>query len=177
MAHSRRGQVRRTPLGRGQRRQTLWLTGTTTRTSLAGGGSALVTSLNAAGLALRPFTIVRTRGYFTIASDQQLATEFYEGAVGSTVVTDQAVAAGVASVPTPISEDASDWFVYDRIADEFVFGDATGFILGSILARLDSRAMRKVDLGEDLITVIEASTLNTSGITITQYMRFLVKLH
>ena len=70
--------------------------------------------LNAAALALRPFTVVRTRANLIIRSDQQAASELFEVAYGETVVSEQASAAGVVSVPTPVTEDASDWHVYDR---------------------------------------------------------------
>ena len=51
-------------------RKSFWFSGLHTRTTLAAASTAtLVTELNAAALALRPFTVIRTRGYLTIVSD------------------------------------------------------------------------------------------------------------
>ena len=56
--------------------------------------------LSAIGLALRPFTLIRVRGIFTIASDQSAATETQVGALGVAVVSEQAASIGVTAVPT-----------------------------------------------------------------------------
>ena len=173
MAHSRHVMVR----GRSQRRQTLWLGGTEVSTVIpAANGVVLQTSLNAAALALRPFTIIRSRGRVCVFSDQRVASEFYSAAYGNIVVTDQASAAGVASVPTPVTEDNSDWHVYKRMQQRVSVTTDVGVLLFGLSEEFDSKAMRKVDLGEDLISVWESSGLS-NGIQVIAYTRVLVKLH
>ena len=163
--------------GGSQRRQTLWLSSVTTVATIAPATPILLTSLNAAALSMRPFTVVRTRGNLTLESDQSVASEFYEAAYGDIVVSDEAVAAGVASVPTPVAQDASDWHVYARTSGIFEFGDATGFqTAGGQVMQFDSKAMRKVDLGEDLIGVVEGAAPGLGSI-IRVYVRTLIKLH
>ncbi len=98
-----------------QRRKTVWIGIGPTRTSFSGPSvTVLFLGLNATALALRPFTVVRVRGLWHVSSDQEVADEVQHIAMGFAVVSDQAIAAGVASVPTPFAEAASDlWFSYD----------------------------------------------------------------
>ena len=98
----------------GRKRETIWFGGAPFSAAVATTGVNLVTSLNAAALALRPFTIVRTRGVLRFSSDQEAATESWGGSFGMAVVSDQASAVGVTAVPTPTTENSSDlWFVYE----------------------------------------------------------------
>jgi len=174
MAHRKSGFVRR---GNVMRRATLWLSGVETVQASSTTSSSILTSLNAGALALRPFTIIRTRGMMSITSDQGAATERYAVALGGIVVTDEAVAAGVASVPTPSSEDASDWYFYERLANELQINSSIGFVgQGSRFKDFDSKAMRKVDIGQDAITV-QQGTVNNVGVILLAYCRTLVKLH
>ena len=58
------GFIRR---GGSMRRETAWLTDPTAEVTMSGAPTALlISSLNAAALALRPFTIIRTRGVIYI---------------------------------------------------------------------------------------------------------------
>ena len=68
----------------------------------------LVSTLNAAALALRPFTVMRTRGIVHWETDQLAASETPFGVVASIVVTESAAAAGAGSIPTPTTENDSD---------------------------------------------------------------------
>ena len=156
-------------------RETLWFGGTYTITTLAAGTPVLLTSLNAAALAMRPFTIVRTRGALLVGSDQTAAGEVQRVAYGKAVVSDQASLIGITAVPTPITDDGSDlWFVYQPLLGLFRLADATGIVQNNFQQDIDSKAMRKVDDGQDVVTVIE----NTgNGADILAYSRLLIKLH
>ncbi len=160
------------------RRESLWFEGAVANTTVAAASTAvLVTSLNAAALALRPFTVVRTRGRIGIASDQQVATELQDAAYGLAVVSDQAVAIGVTAVPTPDTDNGSDlWFVYERLMQGFFFGSTAAFILTLESRELDSRAMRKVEDGQDIVSVVETSSIS-DGVAIRSFQRLLIKLH
>ncbi len=177
--------ARRRPTGRfpalrqGQRRESLWLASVWTNNTLANLGTNLLLQLNAAALALRPFTVVRTRGYLHIASDQIANIENQAIGYGVIVVSEQASGAGVASVPTPISEPQSDWHVFESLASRFVISSAVGIDAAAGVGKeFDSKAMRKVDLGEDLITVLEVPDTGFSeSVVIRTYQRALIKLH
>jgi len=160
------------------RRETSWLTGPYASTTLASSGAtALTLSLTAAELALRPFTVIRTRGFFHVVSDQVAATENWGLSVGCCVVSDQSVAIGVTAVPTPETDRDSDlWFVFESLYGRLAFSDATGLRELGGTRTYDSRAMRKVEDGQDLIQVMEVPGGASSAI-IQASSRSLIKLH
>ncbi len=163
--------------GRTIRRTTMWLSGNFATNTLASTNAvALIGTLNAAGLALRPFTVVRTRGNMFLRSDQTSALELYSTSMGFAIVSDQAVAIGVTAVPTPETDMASDlWYVYEQMTSIFTFVSGVGFHpAGGISRTYDSKAMRKVDVGQDIAQVIECPS--TSGVFSDQ-SRILIKLH
>jgi len=135
--------------------------------------------LNAAALAMRPFTVVRSRFNWAIVSDQVVAAESFGAAAGGCVVSDQAAAIGVSAVPTPVTDQGSDLFYwYDQHFGRFLVLSAIGFVeTGADNMRdIDSKAMRKVNEDEDLIITFETFSFVSSA-QITFGGRFLVKLH
>ncbi len=158
------------------RRESLWFGGVDQSTTTSGASSAVaLTSLNAAALSLRPFTIIRTRGIIRIQSDQAAAAEVQGAAWGACVVSDQSLAIGVTALPTPVTDSGSDlWFGYEWIMSNAT--DLTDLAIGGVSKEIDSRAMRKVEDGQDVITVME-SAVNTNGLTLRSFSWFLVKLH
>ncbi len=173
---ARRSFVRGPALRQGQRRQTVWLDITSTDTTLAAAGTqVLIGVLNAAALALRPFTIVRTRGTWLVTSDQNAATESYFGNLGIAVVSEQAAAVGIGALPTPATERGSDLFLLLETWAGF-FRFSAGSAVSEMPREFDSKAMRKVNEAEQVAIVIEAGTLG-SGIDVQVVGRMLVKLH
>jgi len=161
------------------RRETLWIGETETSDVLASANSVVISSsLTTAGLALRPFTIIRTVGYAFITSDQVATSESYQGAFGQCVVSDQAAAIGVTAVPTPFTDLGSDlWFQHQILMNSFVDATTVGFEpVGGVGMAWESRAMRKVNDDQDWILVKEASSLS-AGLRLTTAGRSLVKLH
>ena len=146
-----------------QRRESLWIFLTEAATTMASANTAvLVLSLNAAALALRPFTIVRTRMDWFLRSDQTAALEAYQTALGLAVVSDQAVGIGVTAIPTPFTDMGSDlWFTHEIQSSVFAFISGVGFQSDAGVNRVvDSKAMRKVEDGEDIIMALENSSLS-----------------
>ena len=168
------------PRGRvGQRRETIWSALITQEVAIAGGDVATLMSFAGAGInALRPYTIVRTRGLLRIRSDQQAADEFQQVSFGHCVVSDQAIAIGVTAVPTPDTDMDSDlWYVFEQLWSQFDFISGVGFSSsGGNEIRYDSKAMRKVEEGETDISVAESSS-TSSGLVLTHSFRQLLKLH
>ncbi len=160
------------------RRESLWIGGLEARTTIAGAsGAVLLSSLNAAALALRPFTVVRTRGAMYLQSDQTGANEFQAVAYGRAVVSDQASAIGITAVPTPVTDDGSDlWYMYEWLFNDFTFVSGVGFGQAGRFKEIDSRAMRKVEDGQDMVSVVESGA-NTFGLAVHTFTRTLVKLH
>ncbi len=165
----------RTFRGQAPRRSTEWFASvdSTAVATLAAATKVLDQSLTAAELAKLPFTVVRVRGSVWVNSDQTAGDEQQLLGVGFGVFSDTAVAAGIASLPDPISNEADDlWFVH-RFAFSSVNVD--GGALG-IVTEFDSRAMRKVQEGSD-IGVILANGSAAAGLQFWLKFRMLVKLH
>ncbi len=139
--------------GHSAKRQTTWFQFAPVEQTVTS-GAALVFSLNAAALAMRPFTIVRAHFEIMIRSDQAAAVEQQLAGIGMAVVSDEAVAVGVSAVPTPITEMASHlWFLH-----RLIFADASTLTDRTIPAKsltIDSKAMRKVEVGSDIILAVE----------------------
>ena len=161
------------------RRESLWFFVSDAVNTLVGVNSAAVVgSMSAAALALRPFTIVRTHLNWHLRSDQVIALERYQTAFAGAVVSDQAVAVGVTAVPTPFTELGSDlWFFHQIQAGNFTFVSSTGFDpVGGVVSNIDSKAMRKVEDGQDIVFVLENSGQSSGTVNLTAG-RMLIKLH
>ena len=134
----------------------------------------VLTSLSAAGLAKRPFTITRTVGSLYVRSDQVAAIEDPFGALGALVLSEKAVATGATATPDPVTEGESDsWFMY---MTWYVGGNSTANA-GKDWAvyNYDSRAQRKVEDGESISFIL--SNANTAhSCTFIHNFRMLVKL-
>ncbi len=101
-------------------------------------------------------TVRRTRGMVFVTSDQPSASEAIFGAYGLIVVTDAAAAIGVTAVPGPVTEANDDgWFVWQP----FMTKGADTIASYQPAFEFDSKAMRKVDTGFQIVMVIE----NASG--------------
>ncbi len=160
------------------RRETLWFDSNVIVTTLAAANTAaLIASLNAAALALRPFTIVRVRGKLLLQSDQTSVTEGYQVQYGHAVVSDQAASIGVTAVPTPATDSGSDlWHVFETMLGSLRVTTDVGRFIETNIQQFDSRAMRKVQEGEDCVVVAENSALSL-GSTLISFERTLIKLH
>ncbi len=161
-----------------QRWESLWLGIVETNTVLASANiAAQINLLNAAALALTPFTIVRTRLVWKVNSDQTGVAENYMAAIGFAVVSTQATAIGVTAVPTPFTDLGSDlFFVHAIQMGQFGFVSGVGLFIPPEGREVDSRAMRKVEEGQDLSVTIENSGISL-GTDVRVAGRFLIKLH
>jgi len=158
------------------RRATQWLEAPFVSTTLASTNAvALTLVMTAAELALRPFTVVRIRGRMHVRSDQTGALESYGAMMGFCVVSDQAVAIGVSAVPTPDTDLASDaWMLHESVIGSFGFISGVGVLELGQSVTYESKAMRKVEEGFQLIQVMECPV--NSG-TVQDVGRVLIKLH
>jgi len=169
---------RRTPFVRAKSdRQSVWIGFDISETAVGGNTVVLVGVLNAAALALRPFTVVRSRLEILWNSDQFTATEEIHGAFGAIIVSDQATAAGVASIPDPITNSDAPFFIYEPFITRFNFLTSAGFESnGGFHQTVDSKSMRKVGSNEDLAFVaVNSDAAHSAVVSITG--RVLIKLH
>ena len=156
-------------------RETTWFQFLPVTTTLANSTSAaIVFTLNAAALALRPFTIVRSRFELALSSDQAAAIESQACGVGIAVVSDQAVSVGASAVPLPIDDMGSNLWLLHTImyGDESALTDRTR---PATFRSIDSKAMRKVEVGQDVIVSIQNSVVGTDGSAVVVGGRMLIK--
>jgi len=140
------------------------------------GAPTLLAAITQASLdGIAPGTLARVRGWIHIVSDQAAASEDQSGAFGVMVVKETARAAGVASLPTPITEGANDdWQTYVPFAGSgstTVGGGRQGFGY-----EVDSKAMRKFSNGDAIVVTVEQSTAS-NGFNINGTLRLGFKLH
>jgi len=162
-----------------QVRQSVWAGFTPAGFTFTAAGGTLLFSLNATALALRPFTVVRTRLSALLISDAPGAAETYGAAMGMAVVSDQAAAIGITAIPTPITDVGSDlFFVYQLMMGSNLF-TTSGAGAQGVNFEIDSKAMRKVGDDSDVVMTAEFSTLSAAGQGSTLFIggRQLFKLH
>ena len=102
-------------------------------------------------------TLLRSRGRFTVATNAINAN--IQGAFGMCVVSDAAITAGVASIPTPITESLDDiWFVWEGFQFQAPASLDTAL---SVEFEFDSRAQRRLVEGTAVALVVENATANS----------------
>ena len=160
-------------------RTKIWIGAGLGKTTIVATSKTLLGSLNAAALALRPFTVLRTRLLLGIETDQVSADEVGFGAYGEIVVTSDASAIGATAIPDPgrIAGDAdAPWYVHQPMAYSFQTLSGAGFDpLMMIQYVVDSKAMRKVGPNDDLVSIY--SEEGSVGAVITVLGRQLIQLH
>ncbi len=142
--------------------------------NILGGGVVLVNEEKA--------TIVRIRGsvqaFLTTAS---AAGDGFHCAMGIALVTSQAFAAGVASLPHPIDESDWDGWMYHRFFDlHSAFATLVGgFVVNdqsSIQFEVDTKAMRKWTENMTVVGVLQSVEQGTASMNMFFDSRLLVKL-
>ena len=110
-------------------------------------------------------TIMRTRGIFDILlTSATAAGDGFTGAVGLIVVSDQAFAAGVASMPSPVNEAANNGWFYHQFFSVHAgaAGGLSGGPEGHQREHVDSKAMRKFDSEQTIVALIEVNEIGTA---------------
>ena len=168
----------RTRFVRPPERTKMWIGSGIGTTTLAASQKVLLSTLSAGAKLLRPFTILRTRMILSFATDQTGAIELPQGEYGKIVVTDTAASVGVTAVPNPSStngDSEADWFVYQSVAAQILFGSNVGLTLADHQYIIDSKAMRKVGPDDDICGVFTETA--GYGARLVTRGRMLIQLH
>ena len=152
----------------------VWLGVNLDALTVAASSLNLLSSLNATALALRPFTVLRSHLTILYTTDQSSAAETPFGALGMIVASDKAVATGITAVPTPITQSDGDFFVWQGLQEKYEFITGVGFQNVGTHYSVDSKAMRKVQIDENVAIVQEQTS--AVGAIIIIHGRFLVQL-
>ena len=123
-------------------------------------------------------TIVRTRGMFSVGSDQSSATEFPFGAFGMALVSSEAAVAGAASIPSPYTDgDWDGWFVHGYFHSGTQVASVASISTTSLdHFAFDSKAMRKLQDNTSVVFLVENASA-TDGLVFLVDFRQLFKLH
>ena len=158
----------RTVRGRGPRRSSEWVGSADQGYLTIGAGASVLTqsfAIEGGGVSPSP-TLVRTRGVLSVRdASTPTADKDFIGAMGMCVVSDEAVAAGAASIPGPWNNSNWDgWFVWIPYTFRIEFSSVTGIqIPGSVQIEFDSKAMRKVKLGDTVVVMIESEAASAAA--------------
>ena len=122
-----------------------------------------------------PTTIVRTRGIITVGVQSTAADLEITGAFGCAIVSEEAAAAGAASIPGPWTQNDWDgWFVLQPFS--LILEITTDIGVQQIMSEyvIDSKGMRKAEDGDRLVCMVESSS--GSAYTFSDMTRHLAML-
>jgi len=166
---------------RSKRRQVAWGVGPNAQGQISSVTNSVVWTNGVVLLLDVESTIVRIRGDMLLRITAAAAAgDGFSGAVGMGIVNSQAFAAGIVSMPTPVTE--ADWpgWMYHRF---FNIKAPTGTLADganadAIVQRLeiDSKAMRKIGTEEVFFGAIQFVEVGTSTIVWDADTRILLKL-
>ncbi len=167
---------------RGPRRRTGWEAGTggTTVTEFSTLTPAFIG--NAVVALLDGLTLLRTRGFLKIVQIAgATANDGMVGAFGIGIATTAAITAGIGSVPTPITEQEWEgWLYWQGFSVSTITateGDGVNAVARVQEFIIDSKAMRKIDENESLYAAFEVGTeVGAVTIAVTHDCRMLFAL-
>ena len=181
----------RFPTSSGQRRKTSWAIGPNIGADGAIQtitGSSAVLATTGGNFNFDGDTLVRTRGelnlFLTVANASK---DGFHGAFGIAIVSAAAFVAGAASVPTPLTEDNWDGWLYHRFFSCFsggVIAAATAAqeesqvnnSAAAVRVEVDSKAMRKVATDMTIFACFESVEVGTAQMAWSFNSRLLLKL-
>ena len=158
------------------KRQVTWVGPADQNTvAVASGASVIIASFAPfTGASMHKPTIVRTRGAVAIAPQTFGADVAISGAFGVGIVSDEAFAAGTASIPRPFDDAGWDgWFVWGSFSEFYEFGSSVGVRRQALQIEVDSKAMRKVSDNETIVLMAESQT---GALNVAMHLRLLMKL-
>jgi len=165
---------------RSPRRRSSWEAGPGGTAALGLTGAATTSFIGSAVSPTTPgVTAVRLRGQIdfmlTLAT---AAGDGFQGAVGIGIATEAAVMAGIASVPTPITEQGDENWLWWHVFSVHNPVVSSSGITRSGFQRVvvDSKAMRKLDDGMSLYWAIELVETGTATMTVRADSRVLILL-
>ncbi len=124
--------------------------------NVASGGATIIANLPFE----EPVTVMRNRGMVSVRLQAYTADLTIAGAFGIGIVSAEAFAAGVASIPEPFNDgDWGGWFVWRSFFQRFEFDSAVDSTFPAAMTlEVDSKGMRKVGSNEVLVQVAESQT-------------------
>ena len=127
----------------------------------------------AAGFVEEEVTLVRTRGHLMVITGTSAGTDT-SVAVGLIKARQVTIAAGAASLPSPLNNPESDWIYHVHLIGDSQGTGAVAFGTGAVLFGVDSKAMRIIEAQHSLVWLAEVNSGSPCRIQFGG--RYLVKL-
>ncbi len=144
---------RRGQRGRSYRPSTNWSFQASTAYAVLAANTKLIVAIFAPTLAQVGETVRRSRCTLGIGTDQGAGIEEQIGAFAAGVFSDEAIAAGAASLPDPITQGGDDyWFLYQPFMRKGMDSSAAAPTFTEYM--IDSKAMRKVEPGKSVVYML-----------------------
>ena len=125
-------------------------------------------------LDVEPVTLLRIRGNLLVKGTPNAVADDDVVGLGFIVATDNAVAAGGASLPGPILNPDAPWIWHQYVPLSAGSAGLLGDDIGSVVrVDVDSKAMRKLGISEQLVLVAEISTDEYASVTLNGGFRVL----
>ena len=119
-------------------------------------------------------TILRSVGVLSVGSDQSGTQEDQIGAFGMIMVTDLAVAAGIASIPGPITDGSDDgWFVHQSFVQKT---QLVATMSPTVQYVIDSKAKRILEGTGMAIALVGENFHATHGLLMGVQLRLLAQV-
>ena len=187
MARSSRGRFPRTSV----RRATSWSAGPKSAAAGAGVGIS-ATGSTLGGIVVVPaldgLTVIRIRGDFLFSLETATAAnDGFSGAFGIAIANDAAITVGITALNTPVTDEAWDGWMFHSFfslaAPAAITAAGTSKewsgIAGTAAAQrieVDSKAMRKIPVGQTLYCALEVTENGTAGANWMFNSRMLAKV-
>jgi len=171
---------RRFPLRSRSRRATSWGVGPgATGQNITGSVATLGNTVVA--ITVERITLIRLRGYLRLTlSTTNAALAGFRGAFGVGIATAEAVAAGVASLRTPLTDSEWDgWWFHSFLDVRSVTATiADGSNAAAVIFEIpvDTKSMRKVEFDDTVYSVLEVIEEGTASVRMQFDSRILGKL-
>ena len=121
-------------------------------------------------------TVLRTVGFVSVASDT-VANEELTGAFGMIRVTDVALAVGIGSIPSPVTNIEDDWFIYQGWSFEVAVHSTIGVNADwAHMMPFDSKAKRVLEGSGQAFAVVVENAHATDAFDITVGFRILAQV-
>ncbi len=162
----------RAPIGRLQKRQTIWSAGASGTEFTVAGSSVVSVELQSQALLDglgEGLTLVRTRGMVLVVSDQNAAAEF--PSIWWGLIVQNARGATLATLPRPFDEPDAGWFA---AGTTMAHQGAASSASSPTTELVDSRGMRKIR--DNDVIVLSMQNVSTDGALMMFSFKFLYKL-
>ena len=125
-----------------------------------------------------PYTLIRLRGHFELILTVSSAIGAgFAGAIGMTLVSNDAFAAGAGSIPGPVTDSNWDGWFYHQFFNLHATTATVADAVNNMVVRkeIDSKAMRKWTPDQTLVAMIGATQTGNASMTLHADSRVLVK--